>query len=140
MQHSIPIVDASVAVALFVEGERTATADRLFSAGSTLLAPDILIAEVANALWLYRRAAKRRDDSIGDFLDGLSNRIELVPSHSLAKDAFTIACDLDHPVYDAFYLALARAEKTHVVTFDDRLLRKLAGTRYASLAVAADRA
>jgi predicted nucleic acid-binding protein len=132
-----PIVDASVAVALFVESGRSAIAERHFAAGAALAAPDILIAEAANALWTYVRASGRGGETAAEFLERLGERVDLAPAHALAKDALAIAIELDHPVYDAFYLALARREGSHVVTFDERLLRKLAGTRYAHLAVRA---
>ncbi len=37
-----------------------------------------------------------------------------------AEQALTIAIELDHPIYDCFYLALAIRESTYVVTADNR--------------------
>jgi predicted nucleic acid-binding protein len=46
-----------------------------------------------------------------------------------------IASQLDHPVYDCFYLALAEARDALLVTADRRLLRKLRGTPWVERVV-----
>ena len=51
----------------------------------------------------------------------------------LADRALAIALDLRHPVYDCFYLALAEARGSRLVTADDRLLRVCARTPFAKL-------
>ena len=56
---------------------------------------------------------------------------ELRPMAALAPRALEIARVLDHPAYDCFYLALAEAEDTHLLTADEVLLRRVAGTPWA---------
>jgi predicted nucleic acid-binding protein len=46
-----------------------------------------------------------------------------------------ISRDLDHPVCDCFYLALAEQRQATVITADGRLLHRLQGTQWASLAI-----
>jgi len=58
----------------------------------------------------------------------------LVGAPRLASRAFGLARRLDHPAYDCLYLALAELERTHVVTADRRLLKKLVGTDAERLA------
>ncbi|HEY1798013.1 MAG TPA: type II toxin-antitoxin system VapC family toxin [Stellaceae bacterium] len=57
---------------------------------------------------------------------------ELVDQVSLAPRAVAIAAELDHPVYDCFYLALAAARDFTFVTADARFLRRLSGTPWAA--------
>jgi predicted nucleic acid-binding protein len=130
------IVDASVAVALFTQSERSAIAAPLFAAGALLLAPDVLVAETTNALRTYQQLVKSSPDVVAAFLDRLCDRVRLVPSRELVRMAFTIARELNHPAYDAFYLALALRDDAQFVTFDERLRRKVAGTKYESLVLA----
>jgi len=47
---------------------------------------------------------------------------ELVQLRPLAVPALTIAHDLDHPIYDCFYLALAERERAPLISADKRLL------------------
>jgi predicted nucleic acid-binding protein len=46
-----------------------------------------------------------------------------------------IARDLDHPDYDCFYLALAEQRQATLVTADRRLLNRVRGTQWASVAM-----
>jgi predicted nucleic acid-binding protein len=127
------IIDASVAVALFTHGERTVLATPIFASNVTLLAPDVLVAETTNALRTYQRIVKSSRDDVDAFLERLCERVRLVPSCELVRTALVIADDLNHPAYDAFYLALALRDGAQFVTFDDRLKRKVGGTKYESL-------
>lgn len=127
------IIDASVAVALIVTGEHTAAATKMFSSGADLAAPDVLIAETANGLWNHRRTHTFSADVVREFLGRLCARVLIAPSSSLVREAFTISIELDQPVYDSFYLALALRKGARVETFDERLRRKVAGTKYESL-------
>jgi predicted nucleic acid-binding protein len=133
MQSTALVADASIVVSLFESSERRDIADRLFESND-FSAPDLLFAETASALWSPRRSTAGPREPAMEFLTRIRGLIRVVESESLAGDAFEIACNLDHPVYDAFYLALARRIRSHVVTFDQRLIRKIAGTRYESLA------
>lgn len=45
----------------------------------------------------------------------------LIPLHLLADEAAGTAIALNHPVYDCFYLALARRENAPLITADKRL-------------------
>ena len=52
----------------------------------------------------------------------------LVSATVLAPRAVAIAGQLDHPVYDCLYLALAEAEQADLVTADTRLVGKVQAT------------
>jgi predicted nucleic acid-binding protein len=95
-----------------------------------LSAPDLLIPETLNAFWKLRRAGREAPER-SDILQ-LLDRIRVVPSRALAARAAELAEELDHPVYDCMYLALAEAEADVVITADETLERK---TRVASLLI-----
>lgn len=46
----------------------------------------------------------------------------LVPLGDLAGRATEIAIELNHPIYDCFYLALAERERAPIVSADAKLL------------------
>jgi predicted nucleic acid-binding protein len=127
------IIDASAAIALIVESGRSKTVREIFSSTAVLAAPDILIAETTNAIWNHRRNYTFSAQTVGAFLEGLCANVAIVPSSTLASEAYAIAIDLNHPAYDAFYLALAKRDAAQIVTFNERLVRKVAGTKYESL-------
>lgn len=126
------VVDASVAVKWFVEEIGSASARALLDRGIRLVAPELIVAEVGNALWKHGQAgripwrqAERAAARVGDAFDAL------VPLRSLAPRAMALARSLKHPVYDCFYLSLAEAEKARLVTYDKRLLDSVKGRSWA---------
>lgn len=121
------VVDASVAVKWVVRQELT---ERAYAALSRfqLIAPSLIIAEIANALWKYARARQVDHRSFPEILDGVESRyFKTEPiDEALTGAALRLAIDLDHPVYGCYYLALAKRNAAPVIT-DDRRLLHLAG-------------
>jgi predicted nucleic acid-binding protein len=116
------IVDASVAVKWVVEEPGSDAAAAVLSSGERLIAPDLVLAEIGNAVRkklshgiipreqavLAARTAERAFD-------------ELVPIRLLAASAIELALGLNRPVYDCFYVVLAARERMPLITADDRL-------------------
>jgi predicted nucleic acid-binding protein len=125
------VVDASVALRWFIEGPDAKRADALVRSREPLIAPELVIAEMTNAAWtatmFHGLPQQEATDMVREATRFFS---ELVPSASLKNRALTIALELRHRAYDCFYLALAEAR--NVVTADDRLLRRCAGSQFAS--------
>lgn len=121
------VVDASVALKWLVAegGSDLAAALR---PNSELIAPDLLLAEVANALWkkVRRREMEPEDADLAIQLLQRVN-VDFRSSRPLVRPALALAREIDHPVYDCIYLALARAEQCALVTADGRPLRRAAG-------------
>ncbi len=117
------IVDASVAVKWFSEEAQSDRAEALLSGMEPLIAPDLVIAEIGNALW--KKAARqllRRDQAIKAMVDAPTFFDRLIPLGDLGPRAAEIAIELQHPIYDCFYLALAERERAPIVSADDKLL------------------
>lgn len=116
------VVVANVAIKWYVDHADSPAAIKIADSDAELLAPDLIYAEVANALWKYVRAKQINLADASDALRALPTRFDaIVGIDSLADDALQIANELDHPVYDCFYLALAQQEKAPLVTADKRL-------------------
>jgi len=125
-------VDASVAVKWFVEENDSEAARRLLADDLPLIAPDILVAEVANALWRIARSGRinwRQFEASARVVGSMFS--ELRSSAVLVESASRIARRLDHPIDDCSYLALAELEETAVVTSDARLIAVTRGTRWS---------
>ena len=127
------VVDASVAVRWFVRGPGRERANASVQSGEPLIAPELVIAEMANAAWTGTTFHNMSMDTATDMVREATRFFsELVPSASLKNRAFAIALELRNPVYDCFYLALAEARNLTVVTADARLLRRCASSQFAS--------
>ena len=127
------VVDASVALKWFVSEDGSDLAVELLNSGEPLIAPDLVLAEVCNAAW---KSLRRREIDRAQFDEVATDLTQvfqlLVPLDRLIRPAAALARELDHPVYDCFYLALAEAENVPLVTADRRLVAALGTTPLAS--------
>jgi predicted nucleic acid-binding protein len=124
------VVDASIAVKWVIPEVLSDKADRVRDSQDDVLAPDLLLVEVANALWRKtsaREISPREADAAFDLVR--RSGIDLHPTGPLVRRAMDMARRLDHPVYDCVYLALAERERAAFVTADQRLLRRLTPRR-----------
>jgi len=116
------VVDASVAVKWVLDEPATDRAVLLRAGDAELIAPSLVRAEIAGALW---RAALRGDITAPDAARALhvavSHYSRIIALAELADTALELAIELRHPIYDCFYLALARRERCALVTADRRL-------------------
>jgi predicted nucleic acid-binding protein len=127
------VIDASIALKWFLN-EPDSPAAAAVGARQDLIAPDLLLAEVANALWRSVRIGRLPSDAAHSAVSRLPRELaRLAPGAGLIGRAFEIATALDHPVYDGFYLALAEREATLLVTADQRLQGRITGTAWERL-------
>ena len=122
------VIDASVAVKWVVAEPDSDRAELLLDHG--LVAPDLLFAECANVLWKKVRRGELTQaeaDIAAQTLEAAD--LAVVPTRGYVAIATSMAVELDHPAYDAVYLAVAEAANLRVVTADDRLVRKLRQSR-----------
>jgi predicted nucleic acid-binding protein len=118
------VVDASIAVLWFANEPDRFGAARLLETESALLAPDLMAVEATNAWW---KKVQRREMELADVEQAVTNLLALgiawTPSTVLLRTAARLGVDLQHPVYDCLYLALAASYSASLATADDRLRR-----------------
>ena len=124
------VVDASVVVrGLTIEGDAADVLDRIAEGATVGHAPELLVAEVSNALALAVRTEGR---SLGgaQSLFGLlaASPIKLHSTAPLAPAAIELAATSDLSAYDSFYAVLAAALEVPLVTADRRLAAAVPGT------------
>lgn len=116
------VLDASVVAKWVIDEDGSDRASQLRNERD-LLAPSLIAAEIGSALW---KAVQRRDIRADDALAAIQAVLRpfdrLVPIEELHARALEIAIDVKHPIYDCFYLALAKRENATVVTADKRLI------------------
>src|SRR6516225_8430125 len=107
------VVDAGVAVKWLITETFSDQALRLLDRELTLIAPELIFAEAANALWAMRRRGDITKADYAEAADTMRAAPLTVPvaMRDLAASAARLASDLDHPTYDCFYLALALSEQ-----------------------------
>jgi len=118
------VVDASVWVCRFVPSDAHHSAsrewlERVLRAGTPLMGPVILVAEVAGAV--SRRTRPDRGHRAVHEIQRL-REVRLLPlTLLLARSAAGVAADLKVKGYDAVYLALAQRLGVPLITWDNDL-------------------
>ena len=129
------LIDSNVAAKWFLTEQGSDRAHALAASDELLLAPDLLIAEVGNVFWKACRQGRASHHNADQAIRRLPAFFDELLAHAgYAERAMRISLELDHPIYDCFYLAIAEAREAKLVTADGKLLRKIAGTGYESLA------
>ena len=127
------VVDASVALKWVLEEDQSDRAEAL-GLGRELMTSALLWPEAGNAIAMRVRRGEldrvRGSDALRD-LRSAPLRTRPLDGDGV-QAAFSIACDLAHPIYDCCYLALAIEEGSIVVTADRRF--RLAVAKHPSLA------
>lgn len=122
----IAVLDASAAVASLFASTRNARVAELLGETDTILAPDLMVSEVTNAIWKYLCAGALEQETASTLADTAIGLVdEYVPVHSLHREALAFSIQTDQPVYDSIYLVLARRNDAVLMTGDKRM-RKLA--------------
>jgi predicted nucleic acid-binding protein len=112
------VVDACVAIKWVIEEPGSKEARLLFPA--RLEAPDVMLVECASILWKKVQSRELTEKQVLERWDALAGSpVALVPSGELLEVALRLSLEIDHPVYDCLYMALAIKNNVPLIT-DDR--------------------
>ncbi len=120
------VIDSSIVVKWFVDEPGRDSAVGLLDESGMFIAPDILLAEVANALWRKVRSGLADVDQAEKAISEIAAMIILRPMDAdLMQASLRLARQLEHSVYDCVFLACAISEGAELVTADSRFYDKL---------------
>jgi len=123
------VVDASVAIKWFVPEIHAAAARRLLREGIALLAPDLIWAEVANALWRKWREKELAAEDVASILNDFRRYpLRICSGEALCDVAWPVACGSGRTFYESLYLALAMGNGCPLVTADLRFFNAVKDT------------
>jgi predicted nucleic acid-binding protein len=129
-------VDASVAAKWVLREQLSENALTLLDPSNQLLAPDLLLAEVANVLWKKVRAGDLTGEmALERYAALLDMGVTVVASAALSRRGLQVAIETGRTAYDALYLALAEKHECRLVTADERLVNSLRSTSWSERVV-----
>ena len=119
------VLDASAAIEVALDRTHGRRFGDILEEVGEVLAPDLLISEVTNTIWKYHQFEHLRLDVCESAIEAAIGLVDtLVPSDELYREAFLLARTARRPVYDMFYLALARREDAAFLTLDSALRKE----------------
>lgn len=119
-------VDAGVATKWLLAEEHAARAAAVNAQRFDLVAPELLIVEVANVLRKRQRRGELTLQQASAMIDYITELpVKLLGHTRLAKAALMLSAKLDHSLHDCIYLAVAVAESCRLVTADRQLHEKV---------------
>lgn len=119
----IIILDVSAAVEIVLQRENGEHLLRHIESVEWVMAPGLFIPEVTNVFWKYYKFGNL---SVEQCEKGIDFCIKLPDEYcdekTMYKEAFTLGCHAAKPVYDMFYLVLARRNNGYLMTLDKTLV------------------
>lgn len=125
------VVDTSVVVKWTVREAGSDDATDLL--GRALVAPDLIQAELGSVLAKKVRRGEIRADQARRAFAASLDLVSMMPSPLFAGAALELSLDLEHAIYDCYFLAAAEAYGSFLVTADRAFVTKVRGTRLAPL-------
>jgi predicted nucleic acid-binding protein len=120
------VVDSSVVLKWFVDEPQRELAAALLDSDDVLIAPDLALSEVTNALWRKARKGEVTPLQVAEAIHEIGSILVLRPvTPEMTETAFQIAQTIGHSIYDCLFLACAMQEEAELITADAKFLEKL---------------
>jgi predicted nucleic acid-binding protein len=115
-------LDASAAAEIAKQSRLGALFINKLLTAEEVLAPDLYISEITNVMWkLWRLDRKNKTLFRCMATDCIDYADSIVSSCDLWQEALIEAQNMDHPVYDMLYVALAKRTDATLLTGDGKL-------------------
>jgi predicted nucleic acid-binding protein len=119
------VLDASAALEVALNRKRAADLSAHLDEADEVLAPDLFVPEVVNAIWKLHHFGHLSLSACDGALEVLLDFVDtLVSCKELYREAFLLSRTTRRPAYDMFYLALAAREDAALLTLDNALRKQ----------------
>lgn len=113
------VLDASAALEVVLGRSQAERLAAILEEADVVLAPELFVPEVVNAIWKYHQFERLSLDNCDRAIEAALALVDaIVSSKETYGEAFLLARMAHRPVYDMFYLALARREDAVFLTLD----------------------
>lgn len=118
----ITVLDTSAAVETVLNRSKAYEIMEILKKADWVISVDLFISEVSNVFWKYHCF---QNLPLEICKQGMKRAIEIVdnfePAGNLYQEAFSLACQVNHPVYDVLYLTCTRRKDAVLITLDKKL-------------------
>lgn len=118
----IVVIDASAAVEIALNRSDAAFFRKILEDADLVLAPDIFPSEISNVFWKYGNFSKLPPEQCERGRAFCSELVDdFIPSRDLCREVLSESLRIGHPVYDVFYLVIARRNNAYLLTKDKKM-------------------
>lgn len=118
------ILDVSAAFAVVTGAPSSGHFLPPLESATQVSAPDLFYSEATNAAWKFHHIEEAGMEESLKLAKGAILLVDVFfPSEPLWKAALELACRLEHPACDCYYLALAQQLEATLLTADKRLIK-----------------
>lgn len=122
----IVVLDASAAVEVVLGMADASKFREVLMRSDVVLAPNTFASEVCNVFWKYHVFSDLSSELCQQHIENCLVLVDdLVDTAAMCREVFNESAKHTHPVYDVFYLVLARRQGAAIIT-KDKKMRKLA--------------
>jgi len=118
----IVVLDASAAIKIIIQQDSTKALIDYLKKADWVIAPDIYVSEATNVFWKYHHFENLPLDTCENALSKTIALIDdFISTRDMHREAFSLSCQIQHPVYDSMYLVCARRHDGIIVSADKKL-------------------
>ncbi len=118
----ITVIDTNAAVEFALGRPENKPVALALKSSEWVVAPSLYLYEIANVFWKYHRTGLMDKELMSKKTVQCTMLIdEYLSARELYEEALDLSCQIDHPVYDAVYLAACLKKKASLLTLDRRL-------------------
>ena len=118
----IIVLDTSAAVEIVIQREHSSDLGRYISEADCVIAPTLYIPEITNVFWKYYLF---NDVPLETCEQSIESAVaipdEFISEKKLYKEAFALGCLTQKPIYDMYFIVLARRNNGYLMTMDASL-------------------
>jgi len=116
------VIDTSAAVEIVLQREHAEAYAGYVEKTDWIIAPTLYISEITNVFWKYHNFGDMPIHACEVNVDNaVSIPDEYINEKELYKEAFALGCQTRMPIYDMFFLVLARRYNASLLTLDKKL-------------------
>ncbi len=116
-------LDVSAAIELIMGRKNQFAVKNTLEKADWIITPTLFIYEAANVMWKYHSLEGIPQKKLSRKLDHSLKLIDrFIYPEDLYQQALSLAAEIDHPAYDAMYLAAAKKKSGTLLTLDEKLI------------------
>jgi predicted nucleic acid-binding protein len=115
----IIVLDTSAAAEIVLQRENSVSLGKNIVQAEWVITPTLFISEITNVFWKYYVFKDMPLELCEQAIDrAVSLPDEFVSEKDLYKEAFSLGCLTQKPIYDMYFLVLARRNNAYLMTMD----------------------